>query len=221
MEYFVLEEVRLSPSTRPFVSFFLILAFSPFISAQTEISGQLANGSFYSIAVPDGWTPADGLAVWNHGFDISPPGPDPDLGPLANLQLSEGYAVAASSYSLSGWAVFSSAEDMELLLNEFVVQVGTPELSGLPGRTTRPERQPLGSITLSTSGEGELQLGSLAAFSDQTLGATVRFLIPGIGIAGVGASGTFERAIVPVRLQGELNTGLAIRNAEVTPLESK
>ncbi len=35
-----------------------------------------------------------------------------------NLQLSEGYAVAASSYTLSGWALFNSAEDLELLLDE-------------------------------------------------------------------------------------------------------
>ncbi len=58
--------------------------------------------------------PGDGLVIWNHELALAPVEPNPDLGPLAEVQLSEGYAVAASSYSQSGWALFSSAEDLTL-----------------------------------------------------------------------------------------------------------
>ena len=44
-------------------------------SAQTELTGTTAGGAHYLITVPDGWAPADGLVMWNHGFSLSPVGP--------------------------------------------------------------------------------------------------------------------------------------------------
>jgi hypothetical protein len=47
------------------------------------------------------------------------------------------------------------------------------------------------------------------------LGGGIRFQIPGIGIAGVGASQPMSSFITPVRRQrGGINTGVAIQNAE-------
>ena len=55
------------------------------------------------------------LVINNHGFDFNPPAPNPGLGPLAALQLSEGYAVAASSYSNCCWTLFSTQKDLNRL----------------------------------------------------------------------------------------------------------
>lgn len=56
-------------------------------------------GAFYLIAVPPNWN--GDLVIWNHGFTLDPPAPltDEDLGPLKDIQLAEGYAVAASASS--------------------------------------------------------------------------------------------------------------------------
>lgn len=94
-----------------------------------SFTGQTPGGAFYRIDVPPGWSPADGLVIWNHGFDRNPIGPveTGDMGPLRDLQLAEGYAVAASSYSLIGWAVFQTVNDIRELLDVFERDVGVPD----------------------------------------------------------------------------------------------
>ncbi len=79
---------------------------------------------------------------------------------------------------------------------------------------------PLGAVTLSTSPQGDLKVGSAAVISDSSLGGVIRFNLPGIGIAGVQAS---ERRltgfVVPVRrLAGGINTGIAVRNVSLEPI---
>ena len=103
----------------------LLLAASA--GAQVERTGQTAGGAYYRIVVPEGWTPADGLVIYNHGFDLDPPGPRPELGPLVDVQLAEGYAVAASSYSLNGWALFRTRIDNRELVDVFTSMFGTPD----------------------------------------------------------------------------------------------
>lgn len=94
--------------------------------AETDVSGSTAQSS-YRIVVPDAWN--GDLVIWNHGFDLDPPGPgaDLDLGPLAELQLAQGYAVAASSYQQNGWAVFKTKNDLQHLYNTFVSEFGHPD----------------------------------------------------------------------------------------------
>jgi hypothetical protein len=91
--------------------------------ADTVLTGQ-AGHAFYRIVVPDSWN--GDLVLWNHGFSLAPIGPVSDLGPLAALQLAEGYAIAASSYRMPGWAVFKSNQDLEALYETFVADFGTP-----------------------------------------------------------------------------------------------
>ncbi len=95
-------------------------------AAVTEYTGTTAGGAHYKIMVPDGWDPAVGLVIWNHGFDLSPVGPVSDLGPLVDVQLAEGFAVAASSYRMPGWALFKTKQDLEGLFNAFRNRVGAP-----------------------------------------------------------------------------------------------
>ena len=104
------------------------------VSAQTEFTGQTSGGAHYRIDVPDGWTPAGGLVIWNHGFSLDPPGPVDDLGPLRDVQLAEGYAVAASSYSQTGWAVYRSRADIRKLVKVFRRRVGNPQTIFVSGQ---------------------------------------------------------------------------------------
>ncbi|MCG8462216.1 MAG: hypothetical protein MI919_38520 [Holophagales bacterium] len=106
----------------------LCLVLPAVASAQfTETVGQAGNGSFYKFRVPDGWQTSDGLVIWNHGFSLDPVSTSPDLGPLVDVQLAQGYAVAASSYSQIGWALFQTREDLELMVKAFSDQYGVPD----------------------------------------------------------------------------------------------
>src|SRR5262245_12797788 len=93
--------------------------------ADTTITGE-KKGAFFRITVPTVWN--GDLVIHNHGFDFNPPGPVPAPTPtsLAALQLSEGYAVAFSSYSNCCWALFSTNGDLSRLLKIFEDNFGAP-----------------------------------------------------------------------------------------------
>ncbi len=143
--------MRLQTFPRTVILTALVALVPVLAGAQTELTGQTAGGAHYKIVVPDGWTPADGLAIWNHGFSLNPIGPveDDDLGPLAVVQLSEGYAVAASSYSLTGWAVFETHFDNQQMYQVFQAQYGTPDQVLIYGAS-------LGGIVTARDVEAEL-----------------------------------------------------------------
>ena len=103
-----------------------LLACTSAAHAERDFTGTTASGAYYRIAVPDGWKSGDALVLFQHGLTFDPPAPNPDLGPLVDLQLGEGYAVAASSYSQRSWALFTAGEDNAELLAAFKQQVGTP-----------------------------------------------------------------------------------------------
>jgi hypothetical protein len=94
--------------------------------AERDFSGSTPSGAYYRIAVPDSWRNGDTLILYQHGLTFELPGPNPSLGPIADLQLSEGYAVAASSYRQRAWALFSAPDDNAELLAAFKQQVGAP-----------------------------------------------------------------------------------------------
>ncbi|MDJ0654860.1 MAG: hypothetical protein QNJ40_11925 [Xanthomonadales bacterium] len=97
------------------------------LHAEQRFEGQTESGAFYTILAPDTWQPADGLVIYNHGFDIDQVEPDPDLGVLSEFVLAQGFAVAASSYSLNGWALFQTTEDNQQLYRQVVAQLGEPD----------------------------------------------------------------------------------------------
>ena len=71
----------------------------------------------------------------------------------------------------------------------------------------------LGEITISTHGRRALVIGSAKVFSDGRVGGVLRFGIPSLGVAGVGASEPVNDAIFPARwMKSGINTGAAIRN---------
>ena len=105
----------------------LIAALAIFVSssafADTTITGEKL-GAFFQITVPTNWNGT--LVINNHGFDFNPPAANPGLGPLAPLMLSEGYAVAASSYSQCCWTLFTTQQDINRLIGIFEANFGAP-----------------------------------------------------------------------------------------------
>ncbi len=84
--------------------------------------------------------------------------------------------------------------------------------------TVRTEMEPLGVLTISTHGRGELLSGSVKVVSDGPIGGMLRFDHPDFGVAGVGASLPLSDALFPVRRQeGGITTGVALHNLESSP----
>ena len=82
--------------------------------------------------------------------------------------------------------------------------------------TLQSELAPLGEVTISTSGQGETVTGSVKVVSDgphSPIGGVLRFEVPGVGVAGVGASPAVHDVIFPARRRsGGIDTGAALRN---------
>jgi hypothetical protein len=113
-----------SPRSILILATLVVVATAP-TSAEETVSGQTDGGAYYEIVVPDGWN--GDLIIWNHGFHLAPPGPVDDLEDQFFFQLLEGYAVAASSYRLNGWALFQTNNDLKALVREFEAAFGPPE----------------------------------------------------------------------------------------------
>lgn len=110
--------------------FVLTLCWQNSFAKVTETRGQTDSTAFYTIAVPDGWQASDGLVIWNHGYEgymQKEPEPNPSLGPLETQVLEQGFALAASSFNQTGWAVFNSHIDNQQLYEKFVELYQTPE----------------------------------------------------------------------------------------------
>lgn len=104
----------------------LFLLAAPLAHAQQEYTGTTPSGARYRIAVPAGWQAGGPLVLYLHGFDFDARPSTPGLGPLREIALAEGYAIAASSYSQRGWAVFRAIEDNRELVETFRTRVGAP-----------------------------------------------------------------------------------------------
>ncbi len=85
-----------------------------------------------------------------------------------------------------------------------------------PGRFLVP---PLGSVVVSTNGEGDLLAGAVKVTSNVNLGGTARIDLPGIGLLGMGDAPPVTGFVAPVRRSaGQINAGIAIVNAEGHPV---
>ncbi len=107
-----------------------------------KCSGEL-DGAKYAIKLPKKWNGT--LLLYSHGYRFAQPAP-PDFGPvstaaqvtstdsdgsgsdaLSQKLLSEGYALAGSSYKSNGWAVADGVKAGEDLHTQFLKLVGTPK----------------------------------------------------------------------------------------------
>ena len=81
--------------------------------------------------------------------------------------------------------------------------------------TVQTEMQPLQALTISTHGQGEVVAGSVTVLSNGPIGGVLRFDLPGVGVAGVGAGQPLRDALFPARRrEGAISTAVAIRNLE-------
>ena len=80
---------------------------------------------------------------------------------------------------------------------------GDLEVTGDGALTVRTEMEPLGVLTISTHGRGDLASGSVRVISDGPIGGMLRFDHPDLGVAGVGASLPVGDALFPVRARRE------------------
>ena len=86
------------------------------------------------------------------------------------------------------------------------------------GLTVWTKMELLGELTISTHGRGELVTGSVRVVSDGPIGGGLRYNLPDIGVAGVGASLPLRDVIFPVRRQeGGINTWAALHYLESSP----
>ncbi len=123
--------------------------------AVQEANGITPGGAVYRIAAPDDWQAGDGLVLIQHGFQFAPD-IEPDLGPLRDRMLADGYAVAASGYRQRGWALFTARDDNAELLDAFRLRFGEPGALVMAG----------GSM----GGLIALKLAEDARFKDRTAG---------------------------------------------------
>ena len=110
--------------------------------------------------------------------------------------------------------IFFYEKGGELLAPASVVDIGEDLQVRADGAlTVQTPIPPLGELTISTHGRGELVTGSVEFVSDGQVGGFLRFDSPAFGVAGVGASEPLNTAIFPARrIEGGINTGAAIRN---------
>ena len=111
-------------------------------------------------------------------------------------------------------ALYFYDQEGQPIAAESVVDItGDLEVMEDGGLTVRTEMEPLGVLTISTHGQGELVSGSARVVAFGAIGGVLRFDLPGIGVAGVGASHPVRDALFPARRQeGGINTGVAVHN---------
>ena len=116
-------------------------------------------------------------------------------------------------------AIYFYGKDGGMIAADSLVDMtGDMEPTGDGGVTVAIVGQ--GETTVSTNGEGELATGSVKVFATGRIGGVLRFDISMIGVAGVGASAPVSDAIFPVRrMEGGINTGVAIRNLDSEPTD--
>ena len=116
---------------RPFSSSALTLLLFYFassaVAAVTTHTGTLPDGATFLIEVPSPWNGT--LLLYSHGYVIpGSPNPAQDVGDPATgaFLLSNGFALAGSSYAHTGWAIQEALPDQIAVLDTFAMLVGTP-----------------------------------------------------------------------------------------------
>ena len=113
---------------------------------------------------------------------------------------------------------FYDTEGNPIAPDSVVDVTGDLEITEDGALTVQIEMEPLGELTISPHGRGELVTGSVRVVSDGPLGGLLRFDLPGVGADVVGASPPLSDAIFAVRRQeGAINTWAAIHNLESSP----
>ena len=155
----------------------------------------------------------------NHSTSATIPGPAAalDFAHFANGTgiTSEMVLVNAAPHPSRPAIYFYDTEGNPIAPDSVVDVTGDLEVAEDGGLTVWTEMEPLGVLTISTHGRGELVSGSVTVLSDGPIGGVVRYSVPEIGVAGVGPGQPTSDALFPVRRQeGGITTWAAIHNLE-------
>ena len=97
--------------------------------------------------------------------------------------------------------------------------VGDLEIGEDGGLTVRTEMESLGELTISTHGRGGLVSGSLQVVSNGSIGGLLRYSIPEVGVAEIGAGWPFQDVVfLAQRQEGGISTAAALHNLEEEPM---
>ena len=186
--------LEMDPGTRVFLTL-------PLFPVNRRAGGRAAALDFAHFANGDGTT--SDLVFVNLSTQRSRPAPTPfhtDIPPIRP---------AIYFYDTEGNPI--AAESVVDLTGDLAIQ----EDGGL---TVQTEMEPLGVLTISTHGQGALVSGSVKVVADGPIGGMLRFNLPHIGEAVVGASPPLGDALFPVRRREEgITTGVALHNLESSP----
>ena len=145
---------------------------------------------------------------------------EPDAAELDFAHFSNGGLITSDLVLLNAGsdpirpAIYFYDQEGEPIAVRSVVDL-TPDMEILEDSalSVRTAMEPLGELTISTHGRGNLRAGWVTVVAVGSIGGVLRFDSPGLGVAGVGDSQPVRDAIFPVRRQeGGINTGVAIRN---------
>jgi len=155
-------------------------------------------------------TTASGDSVLTGGITVIPP-------PLTFAQFANGGATVSTTIVVNPSPTITATARLE-----FRDDQGSPMKSGLElpsAASSNIQRTsldvvvaPLGLATVRSDGLGTLLAGSATLKSNHPVGGIIKFGLPGLGIAGVEHSKPAAGFIIPVRIEGSINTGVAIRN---------
>jgi pimeloyl-ACP methyl ester carboxylesterase len=173
----------------------------------TKYKGSIG-GAAYVIEVPTQWNGT--LVLYSHGY-VRPGAPNPamDAGDPATeaFLLNEGYALAGSSYSATGWAIQQALHDQIALLDAF------PAITGLPSPTR--------TIAWGHSLGGIITAGLVQLNPDRFAGALPMcgVLSGGVGTWNVALDGAFALKVLlagnqPLQLVHITNPGANLGLAE-------
>ena len=148
---------------------------------------------------------------------VAPPGAVLDFAHFANgsgiiselvfVNVSPHPTRPALYFSDRGGALIDSASVVDLTGDLVVAEDGS--------LTVHTEMESLGQLRISTHGRGELVSGSVRVVSSVPIGGLVRYSVPGVGVAAVGASPPVRDVLFPARRrEGGIRTAAALHNLQ-------
>ena len=182
-----------------------------FIHTTHTVTG-LTNGTAYVFQVRA--VNAAGSSPYSNRAEATPGVGALDFAHFANGAgiISDLVFVNVATHPIRPVLYFYDQEGQPIDPESVVDLTGDLEITEDGGLSIWMEMEPLGELTISTHGQGKVVSGSVQVVSDGPIGGVLRFDLPGIGVAGVGASQPVRDVIFPARRRGGLSTAVAIRN---------
>jgi pimeloyl-ACP methyl ester carboxylesterase len=201
------------------VSFVAMVTLGVFQSAQGQAGLKTLTGTFpdqatYLIEVPQTWNGT--LFLYSHGTNLpGTPNPPTDGGDLVRLYLlTNGYALAGSSYASTGWAVEDALRDQIAVLDTF------DRLVGHPSRTIAWGHSMGGLITAGLVQSHPDRFSGAVPFCGLVAGAVGvwnEFLDAAFAFNALLASGQLQVVHITDPINNVLNAETVLNNAQATP----